>query len=120
MINITELFHSKMDLIKLKTELSLAESQLSTFKAKKTANSATRTRAHLLQVKKLCDQLRREILAEAKSLKANKQDTNKQETVKAVPETVSEPVAEPVAEPTPEPEAKPKKTRKPRKNPKKA
>ena len=103
---------------KIKSELSLAESQLSTFRAKKTQSSATRSRAHLLQLKKLCDVLRREILAEAKALKAAKPAKVEQQPVpeptptpEPVSETVPETVPEPVPEPAPEPKRKPRKPR---------
>lgn len=63
----------------IKREIVLCESQLSSFKTRGTKTSATRARSHLLNIKKQCDKLRREILEQSKSLKNEKnQEKNKE------------------------------------------
>ena len=81
-----------MDQIKL--ELSLAESMLGAFKTKHTASSATRCRAHLLKLTKLCNELRKQILTESKEHKQTR--ASKKNVVP--PEEQTEPV-EPTVEP---------------------
>lgn len=78
----------------IRNELNMAESQLSVFNAKHTKSSATRARSHLMLVRKACDQLRKEILDQAKEHKAAKSVPLPDE-----PESVSEPEPEPEPEP---------------------
>lgn len=63
-----------MNFEEIKTEIGLAESQLSSFKEKGTKVSCTRTRAHLLSIKKLCDKMRRDVLNAHKSQAKLKKD----------------------------------------------
>jgi hypothetical protein len=83
--------------------LASTKIELKNFNCKKSAASATRARAHILKIKKLCDVSRKQILAECKSNKSNKSKIVVEE-----PESESEP--EPVVEVV----EKVKKTRKPR------
>ena len=86
----------------IRKELSLAESQLSAFQSRKTKSSATRARAHLLNIRKACDKLRKQILEESKARK-------KPAEIEPAGEPVEEPVeeAQPVEEePVEEPKAK--------------
>ena len=79
----------------IKQELSLAESQLSTFSAKHTKSSATRARSHLMSVRKACDQLRKEILEQSKAHKAAKVEPEPSEPEPSEPSEVEPPEPEP-------------------------
>jgi hypothetical protein len=56
----------------LETLLQSAKLELQKFNDKKTSSSATKTRAHLLKIKKMVDVLRKEILVESKKNKSVK------------------------------------------------
>ena len=86
-----------MDYNKLDQELQLFKSQLSSFQNRGTQISATRARSHLLNLKKECDSLRKQLLAAAKEKKASK-------TARVVP--AAEPEPESASEHT-EPESMP-------------
>ena len=84
----------QISLEKLKLEVAIVESELSTLETKGTNASAVRARAHLINAKKESDRLRKQILAYYKELQAER---------KAAKEPKEEPAPEPVVEPTPEP-----------------
>lgn len=89
----------------IKNLVTVFEMDYNTFQQKHTKTSATRSRATLLKIKKLCDTLRKNILEEAKAHTASK---------KVKPEVVPTPETEPATEPesAPEPALKVKRTRK--------
>lgn len=107
-----------MNAQKLEQELQLFKSQLSSFHTRGTQSSATRARAHLLNIKKECDTLRKQLLSAAKEKKAAK-------TARVAPTPHPSPEPEPSepvsTEPEPVPEELPKpvkkKTRKVKKRP---
>ena len=86
---------TQITLDRVKTELALAESELDTLKSKGTNASAVRARAHLLNIKKECDDLRKKTLLYFKELKAT--TTTKEQVAEHV-DTVE------VVEPVPVPE----------------
>lgn len=59
----------------IKEQLSLAESQISSFDNKRTKTSATRARAHLMAVRKACDTMRKDILEQSKAHQAAKRSS---------------------------------------------
>ena len=63
---------NKFNMDQLKTMVSSAEMSLYNFKTKNSMISGTRARSDLMSIKKLCDRLRKEILAEQKEMKMNK------------------------------------------------
>ena len=78
--------------------LASAKVELTNFNCKKTAAAATRSRAHLLKAKKLCDTARKAILAECKSAKSAKSSV--------VEEPIEEPIEVPIVKKTRKPRAK--------------
>ena len=105
-----------VSLQKLKVELAIVESELSTLVNRGTSASAITARAHLLNIKREADAVRKEILIFNKELKKKRKD---KKTAKITPEpepepvqVVEEPEPEPVVEEEPEPEViKVKRTR---------
>ena len=71
----------------ISNELRLCESQLSTFTTKGTKSSATCSRRHLLQITKLCNKLRRDILVKSKE---SKKESKAQETPPPTPPNTPE------------------------------
>ena len=89
-----------VSLQKLKVELAIVESELSTLVNRGTSASAITARAHLLNIKREADAVRKEILIFNKELKKKRKD---KKTAKITPEPEPEPV-QVVEEPEPEPE----------------
>jgi L-lysine 2,3-aminomutase len=70
----------------LQSSIELAKMEYAKFQAKKTASAATKARAHLLQMKKTADSLRKQILAESKEHKSMKKKPVEQPTEEVVEE----------------------------------
>lgn len=56
-----------MTIALIETELALAKSHIDNFNEKGTKAACVRSRAHLMKIKKLCDELRKSVLAEHKA-----------------------------------------------------
>ena len=91
----------------LDMELSIVKSEIEVLKNKGTKTSAVRARAHLINIKKVCDVLRKEVLAYSKQQHAKPVPVEVEEVVEPVEiEEVVEPMqvlaeVEPVAEDVP-------------------
>ena len=72
----------------IKEQLSLAESQISSFDSKRTKISATRARAHLMAVRKACDTMRKDILEQSKAHQAAKRSSGS--SVECNPEVIDD------------------------------
>ena len=59
----------RRQLTQLKEHVELVAATLDTFESKHTKGSATRCRKHLMDIKRLCDSLRKNILAASKKPK---------------------------------------------------
>ena len=65
---------TEINLDSIKMELSIVETEIRVLQAKKTASSAIRARAHLLNIKKETDKLRKVIALQAKANKETKRN----------------------------------------------
>lgn len=97
-----------LNLEKLKLEIAIIESELATLETKGTNASSIRARAHLLNVKRECDNLRKQCLSYYKALKEEKKTSKvapepEPEVVQSVvvvePINVTEPLVDEVEEP---------------------
>jgi hypothetical protein len=102
------------DLQKMMTLVGGLKMEMERFEKRQTKVSATRSRATLLQIKKLCDQMRKNILAQSKSLPTRPK--KKIELVEPIPDPPALTREQTVdyAPPSPEP-TKPVKARRTRK-----
>lgn len=95
-----------LNVTQLKHEISLLESQLSSFNNKKTKSSATSSRRHLLQIVKHANSMRKSILVISKenlAAKKPKPVPAAEPVLPTVPEVTTPPVAETSALPLEKP-----------------
>lgn len=100
----------------IKSIVSAIDQDFEKFNSKKIKIAGSRIRNNLLNCKKLCDKLRKQILNNIKELPIKHRNLGEKNILEITPEAVIEPIIEPIIEPVIEPEIEPiKKQRKPRK-----
>jgi hypothetical protein len=102
----------RSDHTRLKQAVAATDYDLGNLLNKSTKVSATRLRAQLMNISKLCNSLRKDILAHSKEMPTRKKKVTinvEEGTTEAEPEQPGEPAPETAAPPP-----SPKKTRKPR------
>jgi hypothetical protein len=102
------------DLQKLMTLVGGLKMELERFEKKGTKVSATRSRATLLQIKKLCDQMRKDILAQSKQIPTRSRKVKEVEADEPIPDppVLRREQTVDYAQPSPEPVKPKRRTRK--------